>query len=147
MSATMTAAGLPALTPEKLLALCGLWQAEGREVEITLNGGSMSPTILPGTRLRLHCRRDLPHVGDIIAYRQEGILVVHRLIEITGSPEAPMLTCLGDGNILSDAPVSADAFIGTVIAVSPMPLLQRVLFALRHPRRHVRYLVRLLRKR
>ena len=145
MADTLTAAELPASTPERLAALCALWQAEEREVWITLRGGSMSPTILPGTRLCLGCSSGPPAVGGIIAYRQENILVVHRLTEITGMPDSPQMICLGDGNVFNDPPVPIQAFVGTVTKIAPMPLPQRALFALRHPRRHARFLIRCLR--
>ncbi len=144
MADTLTAAELPVSTPARLTALCALWQAEEREVWITLNGGSMSPTILPGTRLCLRCSSGPPALGDIIAYRQENILVVHRLLEITGLPDSPQLVCLGDGNIFNDRPVAAQAFVGTVTRIAPIPVLQRALFALRHPRRHARFMLRRL---
>ena len=128
--------------PESLAALCTLWQAEGREIWITLQGGSMSPTILPGTRVRLHCHQQTPALGDIVACRSGGLLVIHRLIKIAGPPDDPQLICLGDGNILPDSPVPLTSLVGTVTAVSPMPRLRRVLFALRHPRRHTRFLRR-----
>lgn len=140
----VTPAASVARGPEGLAALCALWQAEGREIWITLNGGSMGPTILPGTRVRLHCHQRSPALGDIVAYRQDGLLVIHRLVEITGPPDAPRLICLGDGNILPDPPVPAGAVVGTVIEVSPMPLPARALFALRHPRRHARHMLRRL---
>ncbi len=130
--------------PEGLAGLCALWQAEEREIWLTLNGGSMSPTILPGTRVRLRCRLSPPALGDIVAYRQGGLLVIHRLIGIAGPPDDPRLICLGDGNILPDPPIPAEAVVGTVTAVCPMPLPARALFALRHPRRHARHLLRLL---
>lgn len=143
-TASMTAAASIARDPESLAALCALWQAEGRETWITLGGGSMSPTILPGTRIRVHCHRRPPVVGEIVAYRQGGSLVVHRLVEIAGPPDSLRLICLGDGNVFPDTPIPAEAVVGTVTAVSPMPLPKRALFALRHPRRHARYWLRLI---
>ena len=147
MPDSLTAAEISASTPERLAALCQQWQAEEREIWITLRGGSMSPTILPGTRFCLRCHTDLPTVGEIIAYRQGNVLVVHRLVEIAGAPDALRLICLGDGNVVPDLPVPANGVVGTVTAISPMPLPKRTLFALRHPRRHGRYLMRLLRKK
>lgn len=146
MPDSLTAVEIPASTPERLAALCAQWQAEEREIWITLRGGSMTPTILPGTRFCLHCHRRLPAIGEIIAYRQDNILVVHRLLEITGTLDNLRLICLGDGNVVPDVPMTAEAVVGTVGAISPMPLPKRTIFALRHPRRHGRYLLRLLRQ-
>lgn len=146
MTTSMTTATSVVRGSESLAALCALWQAEGREAWITLNGGSMSPTILPGTRIRLHCHRRPPVVGEIVVYRQGGSLVIHRLVEITSPPDILHLICLGDGNVFPDAPIPAEAVVGTVTAVSSMPFLKRALFALCHPRRHTRYWLRLIKK-
>lgn len=135
-----------ALTPEQRTALYAQWQDEEREVWVTLDGGSMTPTILPGTRLRLHCSRRLPGLGEIVACRQDSALIVHRLLQITGPPDAPTLICRGDGNIVPDAPVPAEAVVGVVTQIAPLPFSRRLAFALRHPRRHVRFLLRRLRQ-
>ena len=137
---------LTAVTPDVLAAFWAARQDEEREVEIVLNGGSMGPTLLPGTRLRLRCHRRLPALGEIVACRHGRLLVVHRLQAIVGPPDAPRLVCLGDGNRLPDPPVPAEAAVGTIVAAAPLPRSRRLLFALRHPRRHLRFLLRRLRQ-
>ncbi len=132
------------LNVDQRTALYAQWQAEERDVWITLDGGSMIPTILPGTRLCLRCSHRLPLVGEIVACRQGSALIVHRLLEITGPPNAPEFICRGDGNILPDAPVPAGAVVGVITQIAPRPFAKRVRFALRHPRRHARFLLRRL---
>jgi len=41
--------------PVRLEALCELWRSAERDLWVTLEGTSMTPTILPGSRVRLTC--------------------------------------------------------------------------------------------
>ena len=109
----------------------------------------MAPTFLPGARLRLDCgRRDI-RPGDVVAYRKGGSLVVHRVIAVVPGPEEEdrQFLCLGDGNAVPDAPVREGAVAGVVVDAVPAPLWRRVLYSLRHPRRHCRCALRSLARR
>lgn len=118
--------------PRRLAALCELWQSEEREVWITLKGESMVPTLFPGSRLRLHCRRRDLRVGEIIAFRRGGMLLVHRIIEMPGSPGADeQIVCQGDANPLPDEPVAPADVIGRIVQVRPPALPHRIRITLR----------------
>ncbi|MBV9851358.1 MAG: S24/S26 family peptidase [Armatimonadetes bacterium] len=134
-----------ALDPARLDALCALWQGARREIWITLQGGSMAPTFLPGARLRLQCGRQDIAVGDVIAYCLGGVLVVHRVIAVTPGPAGTrQFSCLGDGNVFPDPPVSEAAVAGVVVGAERAVPWRQILYALRHPRRHCRHAMRVL---
>jgi len=112
----MTAAAALTTDPQRLAALCELWRSEETELWITLQGGSMIPTIHPGASFRLHCRAGGFQVGDILAFRRDGCLVVHRLIRIEAgaAPGDRRLICQGDANRQPDSPISMDEVVGFV---------------------------------
>lgn len=57
--------------------------ADGLDVELTLKGVSMRPTLQPGDVLTLSPLRSEPQVGDIVLFRQPGRHVLHRVIAVT----------------------------------------------------------------
>jgi len=120
---TVSASCVVTHDPHRLRALCALWQAAEREIMVTLQGYSMTPTIRPGSRLKLRCGDGVPKVGDIIAFHREASLVVHRLIAISeprgNGPR--MFICQGDGNSAPDAPIAADEIVGIVAQIAPPP--------------------------
>jgi signal peptidase I len=108
--------------PERLAALCALWQLTERDFWITLQGGSMAPTIRSGSRLCLRCHQSEFSIGDILAYRREGMLVVHRLVAIIEgvTPEERLYVCHGDHNgSRLDPPVPREAVFGVVTHICP----------------------------
>jgi len=79
-------------------------------------GASMNPTIKAGDVLIL----DKPDIllideGDIIAYRGNNGIVIHRVIEVRGDT----LITKGDSNEGADAPVSKENYIGRVVYIIP----------------------------
>ncbi|MDR3709205.1 MAG: S26 family signal peptidase [Capsulimonadaceae bacterium] len=135
--------GLP-VNPAHLAAACDLWRSEGRFIWATIHGGSMTPTILPGQKIQLHFTHSGLKPGQIIAYQRDERIVVHRLIAIDGDPAtgAAQYVCLGDGNAANDAPVRLQDIAGLVTKVAPAPFLRRVVLAVAHPRRHLRFFLR-----
>src|SRR5690242_1619655 len=144
----MIAAAALTRDPRRLAALCDLWQRAECEIWITLQGVSMTPTILPGSRLRLRCRRRDILVGEVIAYRQGGMLIIHRLVQIEEDPQSGRrwYICFGDGNREPDPPAPEEVVVGVIVEVREPPLWKRMMSALCHPRRHSRRAVRALRK-
>ena len=141
----MTATAIVVRDPQRLAALCDLWQSGEREVTIKLQGVSMCPTILPGTRLLLRChKREMP-LGTIIAYRLNGLLIVHRLAEISdgSEPGQRLIICRGDNTLTFDPPVPLDAVVGEVIQIGPPPVLA---WARWNVRKAGRFCKRVLRK-
>jgi signal peptidase I len=98
--------------------LLGLLQKVGTELVATIDGVSMTPTIAPGTRVRL--RRADGHAlrsGDVVAFESNGRLMAHRIVRIgrTRASRRHLLT-RGDAMLLPDIPVSLDCVIGLVAA-------------------------------
>ena len=60
-----------------------LWKEAGRPVDVRIEGASMLPLIRPGdtVSLRLINGDELKKTGDLIAFRQDGCLIVHRFIK------------------------------------------------------------------
>ncbi len=128
--------------PQRLQALGELWQDAKQDVWVTLRGRSMMPGIRPGTRLRLRCDDQTPQVGEVIAFRRESHLVVHRLQSVD---EQGQLICQGDANAFQDAPISRSVVLGVVVEAQPpsrwICALQEVVNAargLRDAARHLR---------
>jgi len=58
-------------------------------------------------------------VGDVIRFRQNGIDVIHRVVEVQGSGPGLVFTTRGDNNNTDDGPVSLDRYLGKVILTVP----------------------------
>jgi signal peptidase I len=111
----------------RLAALCDLLQGGERDAWVTLEGGSMLPTIEPGSRLRLRCVREAIQIGDIVAYVAQDRLIVHRLLRIVEEPSGARRFILrGDGNRDLDDPVAMEAIVGTVLEVLSPSVGQRI---------------------
>lgn len=76
--------------------------------------GSMEPAI-SADDLILVAERDVYALDDIVVYQSGGILVVHRIVDISDG----LVTTKGDANNAADAPVELSAIKGQVIAVLP----------------------------
>jgi signal peptidase I len=123
---------------ERLPALCDLWKAGAHEVWITLEGGSMQPTLPPGSRLRIRCGQTRPQLGDVVAFCRNGELVIHRLIgtESAGAAEPTAYLFRGDANPVPDPPVTAEQLVGVVVETRLPSWQTRCLNGLRHRLRH-----------
>lgn len=117
----MTAAAEITRDPKRLAALCSLWQSAGQEVWVTLRGRSMAPSIPDGSRVLIRCGEVEAGLGETIAYRRGGRLIIHRLVSESIDPEdgRRRLHCRGDGNKTPDAPIDAADLVGVVIDVRP----------------------------
>ena len=112
--------------PDRLAALTDLWRFDKCQVWITLTGHSMAPTVPAGSRLRLACGRRAFAPGEVLAYRRQGVLLVHRLRRvISDSGGRPLLLCRGDANPGDDPPCAPDAVLGVVVEVRPPTLATR----------------------
>jgi signal peptidase I len=119
--------------PRRLEALCELWKGANRSVWLTLSGYSMAPTLLPGTRLKVRCgiAPSSLGVGEIVVFRNEDSLVIHRLVAV-GNGEPKRYTCKGDNNPDCDTPITGDRIIGRVVEIRPPAALTRLRKRLGH---------------
>ena len=98
--------------------LLEMLQMVGTELVATIDGVSMTPTIAPGTRVRLRCANGrLFRSGDVVAFEYNGRLMAHRIVRI-GRTRASCrhLLTRGDAMLLHDVPVKLDRVIGIVTA-------------------------------
>jgi signal peptidase I len=80
---------------------------------LTVRGNSMLPTLFDGEQVRLEaCDFDLVIPGQIVAVKTENGIVVHRVRYRT----ALGLLLAGDNNIMLDASIPYESFLGVVTA-------------------------------
>jgi len=121
-------AGDAALGPEtpneaaagaRLQAIADVLRRSGGEVEATLEGRSMEPTIPAGATIRI---RGVPaaeiQVGDVVAIPMEHVLMVHRVV-IRGrrGRARGFVVTRGDGLWLVDPPAPVSEILGVVTAM------------------------------
>lgn len=83
-----------------------------------VEGGSMRPALYPGDLIVYRRVGHQPVRGDLVVFRYDGALVVHRVIRVRPDDS---LVMRGDANAANDAsPVDGDSVRGTVIAVLPV---------------------------
>jgi signal peptidase I len=103
---------------------------------IRVQGTSMLPALCPGDQVLIQsCNSNETEVGDVVAFRREGRLFVHRVVE--RFRDGHLLT-RGDAISLQDDPVSTNEFLGKITQIErrgrvlPMcgSLLQRIAAAI-----------------
>jgi hypothetical protein len=82
----------------------------------SLRSGSMAPTICAGERVLVRAGAPRPCPGDIVLFRKDGQLVVHRLIRRCRASESGVWIEKGDLNPLGGELAEQD-ILGTVTAV------------------------------
>lgn len=88
----------------------------GEAIEFRARGGSMSPIIRDGDRLRIEpVQAGQLRCGDIIAYRRGGRLFVHRYLGRW--PDSGALRTRGDFHTRVEPPLDPSEVLGRVTAV------------------------------
>lgn len=93
------------------------WGISGKQTLFDVEGSSMWPCIIPGDKLLIVHGWDGVRPGALVAYRQNGKLIVHRLIHIFSNGSDKQLLLKGDNCPLPDPIVSANKLVGWVYAV------------------------------
>ncbi len=93
---------------------------EGKDVVISVSGGSMAPFVKAGCRViirRIPAKRLLP--GDIVFALQPGkSVVLHRIVwKKTGPSRDYIFYLAGDNNRFLDAKVSAESILGCAVEI------------------------------
>jgi hypothetical protein len=84
----------------------------GSATRLLVNGTSMLPLLRPGDAVWLEAIDPaLLRPGDLIAIRQQDVLLTHRLIAVAPS----RWQTKGDNNRLADPPVGAEAIQGRIV--------------------------------
>ena len=100
---------------ERLLALSGLLRKSSREIETSVQGGSMGSVLPEGSRIRIRFSSAASFVpGQVVTYIAKDRLVVHRLVRSATSNGDNYLITRGDTTVWCDAPVLTSSVIGIV---------------------------------
>ncbi|MCH8346291.1 MAG: signal peptidase I, partial [Chloroflexi bacterium] len=91
------------------------WALDTDHPMATISSGSMWPALKEGdvVLLRGVDSVDDVKVGDIVAFRHEGGLAIHRIVSIEGE----QITTKGDANTREDEPIAFDDVIGRAVEV------------------------------
>lgn len=89
----------------------------GREMNVTVSGVSMNPTMFEGDRVTVR-RIESYTVGDVLVFRYKGELLIHRLLKV----ENGRFFCKGD-NALRIEDLPPEDVAGKVIQLNGKPLL------------------------
>jgi signal peptidase I len=100
---------------------CGLAEEIVRnfgEVRLRVFGTSMVPSILPGDMVSVqHAGPSEICSGEIVVYARYGRLIIHRVVESSGSCSESLLVTRGDRLFRNDASVSSSELLGRVTSV------------------------------
>jgi signal peptidase I len=91
----------------------------GKSVRIKAFGLSMYPSVVPGSDIVIEplIIKGLPVPGEIIVFRREGHLVLHRLLSIITSNGKTYYITRGDRNAFRDAPSLIENIAGRVVNI------------------------------
>jgi signal peptidase I len=92
-----------------------IWAARREKTECRISGFCMVPVIGHGDTLVIQHGRDRIRRGDIIVFRQDGKLAVHRLIRREKTATGEKFYTKGDRRPFFDPPVHPDQVQGKVI--------------------------------
>jgi signal peptidase I len=92
--------------------------AGGKILEVRANGYSMYPAIKPGAIISIEpfSKGSEPHPGEIIAWKRESGLVVHRVVRVEKNNKGKVFITRGDSCKSEDPPVDAGKVAGKVIS-------------------------------
>jgi signal peptidase I len=92
---------------------------EGKIIKVRADGYSMFPSVKPGSLVFIQPAKDdvtlLP--GEIVAWKRESGLVVHRLVRILKNDSSIQFVTRGDSCANEDKAVSKDQVVGKVIRI------------------------------
>lgn len=128
---------------DQLLAVRDIWKKTGRQMESTIRGGSMHPTLSEGARILIRVADEQEYVpGTVVACLENEYLFAHRIAYRGRGPRSDIVVTQGDAWILCDPPLRTSAIVGIVEARqvngewSPLPALARPPAAARSAKRH-----------
>ncbi len=90
-----------------------LLSAAGGTARLHVAGLSMAPLLCPGDVVIVQLGKLQPRLGDVVVRRQDGALVVHRVVKVTGEH----IITKGDASLLADPPTTLDDILGVVTAI------------------------------
>jgi hypothetical protein len=133
------------LEHDQLLAVRDLWRKTGRQMESTVTGDSMLPTLPEGARILIRAADQSEYLpGAVAACLENEFLFAHRIAYRGKGRRADFVVTQGDAWILCDPPVRTSNIIGIVDARElngqwvPLPAPARSPGDARSARRHAR---------
>ncbi|HKQ62516.1 MAG TPA: S24/S26 family peptidase, partial [Candidatus Polarisedimenticolaceae bacterium] len=103
---------------ELLDAAVELLGRAGRRGTVRVQGQSMTPTLASGQTLGVEFAPEALRRGDLLLFRQQDYLVVHRLLGPASFPDGRRCwRTRGDGMLALDPPVDPARVVGRVVAV------------------------------
>lgn len=92
---------------------------DGISIRIPADGYSMFPTIYPGDAIRISPVDDPGSLtkGEIVAWKREHDLVVHRLISVKFHEDRMVFVTRGDSAMNSDQPIMSELLAGRVTMI------------------------------
>jgi signal peptidase I len=99
-----------------LRELVGRLLEEGNPIKIPAHGYSMYPAIRPGDALTITPIEDPVTLreGEVVAWKREHDLVVHRLIAVRCHDDRMVLVTRGDSSLVADQPILPLSLAGRV---------------------------------
>jgi len=96
--------------------------AEGRIIKVRADGFSMFPSLKPGSMIYIQpiTGDTTPLPGEIVAWKRESGLVVHRLVRILKNDGNILFITRGDSCTNEDKAVGADQVVGKVFRVEDL---------------------------
>jgi signal peptidase I len=97
--------------------IAGALKRHGR-ISLRVHGTSMQPWMRPKD-IALIRKISIENVrcGDVVLFRRENHLLVHRIVEKRGSPNAAQLFSKGDAHPTSDGAVQEQELLGRVVRI------------------------------
>ncbi|MFH1159977.1 MAG: signal peptidase I [bacterium] len=96
----------------------------GQTVKVRASGHSMTPFIHDGDLLTLHRVRTANlQPGEIVAFIRNGLLFIHRIIEVSMTDE--MVLTKGDNLLISDKLLKPEEVLGSVIDINDISVTTR----------------------
>lgn len=91
--------------------------SEGKTIKVIAGGYSMFPAIKPGTLIFIEpiTGGSFPSPGEIIAWKRESGLVVHRVIRVLRNGPLTTFITRGDSCAIEDTPLPAEMIAGKII--------------------------------
>ncbi len=93
--------------------------AEGKTIKVKAEGFSMYPSVKPASIIYIEPieKGTLPVSGEIIAWKRDSGLVVHRLVRIIKKYSQTYFITRGDSSAFEDELVTVDQIAGRVIRI------------------------------
>jgi signal peptidase I len=93
--------------------------SEGKTLKVKAEGYSMYPAIRPGSVIHIEPlnQGSIPLPGELIAWKREAGLVVHRLVRIIKRENQTFFFTRGDACAREDQPVTIDQIAGRVVRI------------------------------